>query len=69
MEKIITKGFICLEDDYKFVYKIAKIEYHEFEDGNFKYSFHPFYKVTDMLLDHIFQGIPWIDLTLEKEVY
>ena len=69
MEKIITKGFICLEDDYKFIYKIAKIEYHEFEDGNFKYSFHPFYKVTDMLLDNIFQGIPGIDLTLEKEVY
>ena len=33
MRKLTTTGFICLEDDYKFIYKIAKIEYEEWEDN------------------------------------
>lgn len=35
MKKITTSGFIFLEDNYKFVYKIAKIEYNEWEDGTY----------------------------------
>lgn len=69
MKKLTTKGFICLEDDYKFVYKIAKIEYEEWEDGTFNYIFRPFYNVIDMLPDHLFQGIPGLDLSLRKEEY
>ena len=38
MRKLTTMGFICLEDDYKFIYKIAKIEYEEWEDGAFNYA-------------------------------
>lgn len=69
MRKLTTMGFICLEDDYKFIYKIAKIEYEEWEDGAFNYIFRPFYNVIDMLPDHLFQGIPGLDLSLKKAVY
>ena len=69
MEKLTTTGFICLEDDYKLVYKIAKIEYEEWEDGAFVYRFYPFYKVIDMLPDSLFQGIPGLDLSLKQAVY
>ena len=69
MRKLTTMGFICLEDDYKFIYKIAKIEYEEWEDGAFNYIFRPFYNVIDMLPDRLFQGIPGLDLSLKKAVY
>ena len=69
MKKLTTMGFICLEDDYKFIYKIAKIEYEEWEDGAFNYIFRPFYNVIDMLPDHLFQGIPGLDLSLKRAVY
>ena len=69
MRKLTTTGFICLEDDYKFIYKIAKIEYEEWEDGTFNYLFRPFYNVIDMLPNHLFQGIPGLDLGLKKAVY
>ena len=69
MEKLTTTGFICLEDDYKLVYKIAKIEYEEWEDGAFVYRFYPFYNVIDMLPDSLFQGIPGLDLSLKQAVY
>ena len=69
MKKLTTSGFICLEDNYKFVYKIAKIEYEEWEDGNFNYIFYPFYNVIDMLNDSLFQGIPGLDLSLRRTVY
>ena len=45
MKSIITKGVICLKDDYSFVYRIARIEYEEWENGNFEYRFFPFYNV------------------------
>ena len=69
MRKLTTMGLICLEDDYKFIYKIAKIEYEEWEDGEFNYIFRPFYNVIDMLPDHLFQGIPGLDLSLKRAVY
>ncbi|MBE6696859.1 MAG: hypothetical protein E7587_10475 [Ruminococcaceae bacterium] len=69
MRKLTTSGFICLEDDYRLVYKIAKIEYEEWEDGTFNYIFRPFYNVIDMLPDNLFQGIPGLDLSLKKSVY
>ncbi len=69
MRKLTTRGFICLEDDYKFIYKIAKIEYEEWEDGAFNYIFRPYYNVIDMLPDNLFQGIPGLDLSLKRAVY
>ena len=58
-----------MKDDYKFAYKIAKIEYEEWEDGEYKYRFYPFYNVIDMLPPHLFQGIPGLDLSLRRASY
>ena len=69
MKSIIIKGTICLEDDYHFLYKIAKIEYEEYEDGNYKYSIFPNFAVIDLLPVKVFQGIPGLDLSLRREVY
>lgn len=69
MRKFVTSGIICLEDDYKFVYRIAKIDFIEWEDGHFKYSFYPYYNVIDILPDSLFQGIPGLDLSLRKACY
>lgn len=69
MKKLTTSGLICLKDNYDFVYKIAEIEYEEREDGDFTYTFRPFYNVTDMLPDNLFQGIPGLDLSLRRTVY
>lgn len=68
-KQLTTTGLICLEDDYHIVYKVAKIEYKEWEDGTFKYVFIPFYNVIEMLPDRLFQGIPGLDLSLKKAVY
>ena len=69
MKKITTEGFICLKDNYNFVYKIAKIEYEEWIDGTYQYKFFPFYDVIDLLSPSLFQGIPGLDLSSRKEVY
>ena len=69
MKSAITDGLICLEDDYGFTYKIARIEYEEWENGQFEYRFVPFYNVIDMLSPHLFQGIPGLDLSLRKAYY
>ncbi len=69
MKSFVTTGLICLEDDYKFVYKVAKIEYEEWEDGQFAYRFRPFYAVIDMLPAYLFQGIPGLDLSLRMACY
>jgi len=69
MKKLTTSGFICLKDDYGFDYKVARIDYEEWEDGNFNYIFRPFYNVIDILPDSLFQGIPGLDLSLRREVY
>lgn len=69
MRSLVTSGWICLQDEYNFVYKIARIDYSECEDGCFKYSFHPFYSVIDILPPRLFQGIPGIDLSLRRACY
>lgn len=69
MRSLVTSGWICLQDDYQFVYKVARIDYTEWEDGHFLYSFYPFYSVIDMLPPHLFQGIPGLDLSLRRACY
>lgn len=58
MNKLVTQGVICLKDDYNFVYKIADIDYVEYENGEYSYYFYPFYNVIDLLNPYLFQGIP-----------
>ena len=69
MNKLVTQGIICQKDDYNFVYKIAHIEYVEYENGEFSYYFYPYYNVIDLLSSHIFQGIPGLDLSKRLKCY
>ena len=69
LRSFTTSGLICLQDDYNFIYRIAEIDFTEWEDGHFKYSFRPFYSVIDMLPPHLFQGIPGLDLSLKRACY
>ncbi len=69
MRSLTTSGYICLKDDYGLTYKVARIDYIEWEDGHFKYSFYPFYNVINILPNSLFQGIPGLDLSLEEAVY
>lgn len=67
MKSINTKAAICLKDNYDFEYKVAKIEYTEYEDESFSYVFTPDYSVIELLSADLFQGIPGLDLSLRKE--
>ena len=69
MEKLTAAGIICFKDDCGILYKVSKIEYDEYENGDYEYRFEPFYNVIDFLPSSIFQGIPGLDLTLKKECY
>lgn len=69
MKSILTAGLICLKDEYRFTYRIATIEYEEWEDGQFEYRFYPLYPVIDMMPPSLFQGIPGLDLSLRRNCY
>lgn len=69
MKKITTTGIICVKDMCRILYKLAKIEYEEYENGEYVYKFYPFYNVIDFLPSSLFQGIPGLDLSLRRECY
>lgn len=69
MKEIVTRGHICLKDEYNFTYKVAEIEYTEREDESFVYRIKPDYSVISLLKPKDFQGIPGLDLDLKKEIY
>lgn len=69
MEKLVTRGIICLKDDYNFEYKIADIDYIEYDNGYFEYLFYPHYNVIELLGPPLFQGIPGLDLSKRLEYY
>lgn len=69
MNKFVTQGIICLKDDYNFVYKIADIDYVEYENEKFVYYFYPYYNVIDLLDPYLFQGIPGLDLSKRLKCY
>ncbi len=69
MREMVTKGIICVDDEYGFTYHVADIEYIEREDETYCYTIRPDYPVIELLAPPIFQGIPGLDLDLRKEVY
>ena len=69
MREIITRGDICLKDDYNLTYKVAEIIYTEREDESFVYEIRPNYSVIHLLDSKDFQGIPGLDMDLEKRSY
>lgn len=69
MRSNLTKGIICIKDNYNIEYRVSIIEYEEFEDETYEYRFYPNYEIIGLLNDDIFQGIPGLNLDLRKEVY
>lgn len=69
MREIVTRGDICLTDDYNLTYKVANINYTEREDESFVYEINPDYSVISLLDTKDFQGIPGLDLDLKKKSY
>lgn len=69
MREVITRGDICLNDEYNFTYKVAEITYREKEDESFIYEIKPNYSVIDLLTAADFQGIPGLDLEQRKKNY
>ena len=69
MKEIVTRGDICLKDDYNLTYKVADINYTEREDESFVYEIKPNYSVINLLDTKDFQGIPGLNLDLKKKSY
>ena len=69
MREAVTRGDICLTDEYNFTYKVAEIVYTEREDESFFYEIRPNYSVISLLSANDFQGIPGLNLDLKKELY
>ena len=69
MREIVTRGDICLNDEYNLTYKVADITYTEREDESFVYEIKPNYSVISLLNSKDFQGIPGLDMDLKKESY
>lgn len=69
MREIVTRGDICLKDDYNLTYKVADICYTEREDESFVYEINPVYSVISLLDAKDFQGIPGLDLDVKKKSY
>ena len=67
MRSNLTKGIICIKDNYNIEYQVSIIEYEEFEDETYEYRFYPNYEIIGLLNDDIFQGIPGLNLDLRKK--
>ena len=66
MRSNLTKGIICIKDNYNIEYRVSIIEYEEFEDETYEYRFYPNYEIIGLLNDDIFQGIPGLNLDLRN---
>jgi len=69
MKKHSVKGTIYFEDKYHIQYYICSIEQIYYEDKSFEYIFKPYYNIINMITSKDFQGIPGLNLALNKETY
>lgn len=69
MKEHKVEGLICLKDDLGIEYKVSRIEYIIWENGEFEYRFIPNYQIIDLLDSSVFQGIPGLDLSLRQNIY
>lgn len=67
MEKVFTAATVKIQDNAGFVYRIAKIEYEEFGDGQFRYSLIPTYGLIELLPEGLYPGFSGIN-TAAREV-
>lgn len=57
------------DPDLMLDYRVADIDYTEWEDGSFEYRFTPDYEVMEMVPGGLFQGIPGLNLELRLPEY
>lgn len=69
MKEAITKGVICLDDEFGITYYLCEIDYIVREDDSYVWKFRPNYNVMELLPVKLFQGIPGLDLTKKKNEY
>ena len=69
MKSMTTTADIYLDDQVGIQYKVAVMQYIEYEDESYEYLLYPNYSVIDMLKPPMYQGIPGYDLSKRKEVY
>ena len=69
MNSYISKGIICIKDDYNLEYRLCELTYTLNKDETFEYRFVPNYFVIDLLPSSTFDGIPGLDLSLRKKEF
>ena len=69
MRSVSNSAVICWDDELGIQYRICKLDYTEWENGDFEYVFTPNYEVMDILPMNVVGGIPGIDLDLRLERY
>lgn len=69
MDKYISRGIICIKDNYNIEYRICEIKYTLNKDESFEYIFTPNYSVINLLETDIFDSIPGLDFDLKRKEY
>lgn len=70
MRAATTRASIMVTDpELMLDYRVADIDYTEWEDGTFEYRFTPDYEVMGMVPGELFQGIPGLNLDLRLPEY
>lgn len=64
-----SAGIIKAVDQQQSEFPIAEIRYERFDDQNYQYVFLPFWNLLEHLPTDVFQGIPGIDMDMQKERY
>lgn len=63
------EGMIYAVDRMQIHYAVCKISQVNYEDDTYEYIFEPNYAVIGLLKSDVFQGIPGLDLELQKDTY
>lgn len=69
MRSVTNSALICWDDELGIQYRICRLDYTEWEDGEYEYVFTPDYRVMDILPMVQVGGIPGLDLDLRRERY
>ena len=69
MKKHSIQGTVYFEDKYHVQYYICSIQQIYYEDDSFEYIFKPYYNIIDIITSRDFQGIPGLNLSLNKDTY
>ena len=62
-------GIIKAIDKVGNKYNVGEVTYEQFDNQNFQYVFHPYWKLIEFLPKDVFDGIPGIDMSVKKECY